>query len=147
MTTLKTAPRQREDASHKVGYAVAAAINGLLLYLINVRPGWQTVPFLTEDMRLVLGLINASLAVNVAANLLLLVRDPAWFKALTDVVTVAVGFAALVRIWQVFPIDFAGSRFWELVARILLVLGAVGSAISVVTTLGSMLRGRPRLGS
>lgn len=137
----KAAKRPSDLAARRVGYIVAVLVNAALLYGINAWPGWQAVPFLTEDMRLVTGLINASIVVGLVANVLFLAADPPWFKALGNAVTTSVGLVALVRIWQVFPVDFGRSSFdWELVARIVLVVGIAGSAIALVVALAEFLR-------
>lgn len=71
--------------------------------------------------------------VSLAANVAYLVHDPPWLKALGDLLTTAVGFVALLRIWQVFPFDFGETTFdWTLVVRIVLVVAIVGSAVGIV---------------
>jgi hypothetical protein len=135
------APRTRAPAaSRRLGYLIGAVVNGLLIYLLNVSPGWQVVPFLTDETPQVLGLVNASLVAGLAANLVYLVRDPRWLRALGDLVTTAIGLAAMVRIWQVFPVQFEdpGSP-WETVARVLLAVGIAGSAIAIVAALVTLV--------
>ncbi|MBH0122612.1 hypothetical protein I0Q12_25200, partial [Rhodococcus sp. CX] len=89
----------------------------------------------------VLGWVNASIVVGLVANLVYLVRDPRWLKALGDIATTAVGLVALLRIWQVFPFDFGADAFdWPLVVRILLGLVIVGSGIAILVTLFTAAR-------
>ena len=119
--------------ARRAGYAVAVLVNAALLVLVNRWPGWEALPFLTTDTRLVIGVVNASILVNLAANLVYLARDPRWLKALGDTLTTAVGLVAMVRIWQVFPFDFGDSSVdWALLARIALGLGIAGTAIGVI---------------
>jgi len=133
-------PRPGRSA-RRFGYSVAVVVNAAMLYAVNRWPGWDAVPFLTERTHLVLGLVNASIIVSLVANLVYLVRDPRWLKALGDLITTSVGLAALLRIWRVFPFDFAeGSVDWELVARALLVVAIVGSAIGIVVAIVSFFR-------
>jgi hypothetical protein len=47
-----------------------------------------------------------------------------------------------VRLWQVFPFDVAGTP-WEVVARVLLGIGALGSAIAIIVALVGIVRGKP----
>jgi predicted membrane protein len=97
-------------------------------------------------MRLVLGLVNASMLVSIVANMVYFVADPRWLKALGDIVTTAVGIAALVRMWQVFPFDFSGSSFdWALVVRVAMGVAIGGSAIALVVAFVSFVKsvGRP----
>ncbi|WP_438855927.1 hypothetical protein [Agromyces sp. M3QZ16-3] len=130
------APRPREPrgpAARRFGFAVAVFVNLLLIYLGNVWPGWQVLPFLTAETAEVLPWINASLATGVLVNLIDLVFDRAWLKALGDVATTSVGLVATIRLWAVFPFDFGASTFpWEIVVRTLLILAIVGSAIGIV---------------
>jgi hypothetical protein len=137
-----TAPRHRPAATtRRFGYVVAVLINAVLLYAANVWPGWEAVPFLTADTALVMGLVNASIIVSLAANAAYLITDPPWFKDLGTVLTSAVGFVATARIWKVFPFDFTGSAVdWTVVVRIMLVLGLVGSAIGVITGFVAVVR-------
>ncbi len=129
-------PRQQAAGARRTGYVFAVGVNAVLLYLVNVRPGWAAVPFLTADTSLVLGAVNASIAVNLAANVVYLLRDPAWLKALGDTVTLSVGLAALVRIWQVFPFDLGTEPVdWVLLTRILLLVGMAGSGIAILVAL------------
>lgn len=139
--TLTAAPRRPTVSGGRFGYVIGVLINAALLYAANVWPGWEAVPFLTEATVLVIGLVNASILVNLAANLVYLMTDPPWLKALGTMLTTAVGILAMVRIWQVFPFDFDGASFdWSLVVRILLGLGIVGGAIGIIAAFVSFVR-------
>jgi hypothetical protein len=129
-------------ASASAGYIAAVVVNGVLLYLIDVAPGWEAVPFLTPAMTLVLGLVNATLVAGLVANLVYTVADPPRLRALGDLVTTSIGLAALVRIWQVFPFDFAHDAVWEVVARTALWFGFVGSGIAIIVALARLASGR-----
>jgi hypothetical protein len=119
--------------ARRAGYAIAVLLNAALLVLVNRWPGWEALPFLTTDTRLVIAVVNASVLVNLAANLVYLARDPRWLKALGDTLTTGVGLVAMVRIWQVFPFDFGDSSVdWTLLARVALGLGIAGAAIGVI---------------
>ena len=146
MTLTETASKRHAVGDRRVGYVVAVLVNAAVLYAVNVWPGWQALPFLTEDMRLVLGLVNASMLVSIVANMVYFVADPRWLKALGDIVTTAVGIAALVRMWQIFPFDFSGSSFdWALVVRVAMGVAIGGSAIALVVAFVSFVKsvGRP----
>ena len=146
MTLTETASKRPAVGDRRVGCVVAVLVNAAVLYAVNVWPGWQALPFLTEDMQLVLGLVNASMLVSIVANMASFVADPRWLKALGDIVTTAVGIAALVRMWQVFPFDFSGSSFdWALVVRVAMGVAIGGSAIALVVAFVSFVKsvGRP----
>jgi hypothetical protein len=138
-----TAPL-RPSAGRRGGYVVGALVNGLMLYLINVRPGWDAVPFLTPDTVRVLDWVNASIIAGLVTNLLFVGYDAPRWRALGGMVTTAVGMAALVRLLQIHPFDL--DQPWTTVVRALLIVGIVGSAIGFVVNLVSffaaVLRGR-----
>jgi hypothetical protein len=129
-------------ASRRAGYGIAVVINVVLLWLIHVWPGWDAVPFLTADFASVLWLINLSIVVTIALNLIYLVRDPTWLTAAGAIVTTAIGFAAAVRMLQVFPFDFDDSDVWPVVFRVLLWVAIVGSVIGIITNVVTLVRGR-----
>ena len=138
-------PRRPSVAARRSGYIVAAAVNGLVLYLVNRRPGWEALPFLTQDMTKVLGLVNASILAGIVTNLVYLFADPPRLRSLGDLVTTGIGLAAMVRIWQVWPISFDGRGFpWDTVFRWLVAIGIVGSAIGIVAALVTLVRGTHR---
>jgi hypothetical protein len=120
---------------------IGAVINACLLYAVHVWPGWEAVPFLTEDMTQVLGLVSATIVVGIAANLVYAISDPVWVRSLGDLVTTSVGLAAAISLWQVFPFDFSTYSFdWALVTRTVLVVAIVGSAIGILVAAGRLVR-------
>ena len=122
----------RPVPARRVGYVVGAAVDGVLLYLTNVAPGWRAVPFLTDDFTRVLGLVNLSLLAGLVANLLYVMYDRRWFRDLGGVLTTGIGTAATVQLLRVFPFAFTDTSLdWERVARMLLVVGVVASAIGL----------------
>jgi hypothetical protein len=146
--TITSVSKRPAVGARRAGYVVGVLVNSAILYAANVWPGWQALPFLTEDMSTVMGLVNASLVVNLAANIVYVLADPRWLKALGDVFTTTVGLAALIEIWKVFPFDFAGSAFdWTLVVRIVLGLAIFGSAIAIVVAFASYLKSIRRASS
>jgi hypothetical protein len=132
-------------AARRSGYLIAAGISGLVLYLVNRRPGWEALPFLTPDTEKVLGLVNASIIAGLVANLVYVVADPPRLRSFGDLVTTGIGLAAMVRIWQVFPFSFEEGGFpWETVFRVFLAIAIVGSAIGIVVALVTLVRGTHR---
>jgi len=129
--------------ARRAGYLVAAAVNAVLLYLINGRPGWDVLPFLTDDMTKVLPLINLSLVAGIAVNLVQAIHDPRWLVAAGGVVTTAAGLAAAVRLWQVFPFDFAPGTAGETVVRLLLLLAVAGGVIGMIVQIVALFRAAP----
>jgi hypothetical protein len=126
--------------ARRFGYVVAVAVNALLLYLVNARPGWDAVPFLTDDTTLVLGAVNASITAGLVVNLLYLVADPRRLRASGDILTTTIGLYAMARVWQVFPFDVTDG--WTTVLRVLLVVGLAGSGVAIVSGLVRLATGR-----
>jgi hypothetical protein len=143
MTAVEGRPIRRRPlpASRRVGYVIAIAVNLLMLYLVNVRPGWDAVPFLTDETVEVLYLVNLSLVVGVAVNVLYLGYDGRWFVALGGLATTGVGVVVLVRMWQVFPFAFPADSNWALVARVLLMLAMAGSVIALIVQFVQLVAG------
>jgi hypothetical protein len=127
--------------ARRLGYTIAVVVNAVMLYAVNVWPGWQAVPFLTAETAAVVPLVNASVLVSLVANAVYVAHDPAWLRALGDLATAAVGVIALVRLWQVFPFDLGNATFdWELLTRWVLGIGIAGSVIAIVVALVSLER-------
>jgi len=128
-------------AGRRAGYTVAMTVNLILLFFVNVTPGWQAVPFLTESTTDVLLLVNLSMAAAVVANAVYSVFDPPWVRALGDALTTSVGLASLVRIWQVFPFDFDTTGVpWDLVARWVIGVGIFGCIVAIIVALVRFVR-------
>ncbi|WP_374971011.1 hypothetical protein [Terrabacter sp. BE26] len=145
-----TAPAQPQppparSRGRRAGYVGSIVVNLILLWLINVWPGWQVVPFLTAATVLVLGAVNASIIARIVADAVNVVLDRPRVRALGDIVSIGFGLVALARIWQVFPLDVVGTG-WEVVARVVLVLGFVGGGVGILEALSRFVRGRfPRM--
>ena len=132
--------RRPSASARRFGYVIAVVINAVLLWLIHGRLGWDAVPFLTPEITQVLGAVDASLAVAIAVNVVQLGWDPRWLVTAGSLVTTAFGLRAMVRMLQVFPFDFGGgSAAWETVARVLLILGIVGTAIALLVQLVQLI--------
>jgi hypothetical protein len=122
--------------ARKVGYLVAVLVNVIMLVLVNVRPGWRELSFLTEDFAGVLWLVNLSMVSGAVVNVLYLWYDPAWFKSVCQVGVSVIGLAGAIRMWQVFPFDFSAYSFnWAALTRVVLVLAVFGSAVGIVVEL------------
>lgn len=140
-----TTPQRRDGtrASRRVGYVISVVVNAVLLFLITVAPGWQWVPFLTEEFERVLVLTNVSLWVGIVAGAINFIVDRAALRAFLELVTTVIALVLSVRMWQVFPFGFAGAGFpWETFVRGLLILAIVGTSIAIVVQLVVLVRVR-----
>lgn len=134
----RMADRTTTSRSGNVGSAV---INALLLWGINIWPGWQILPFLTADMTRAVDIINASLIAGIIVNVVCAVIHSRALLALGNLVVMGFGVAALLRLWEVFPFDFGTAwSGWPVVVRVFLVLGIVGSAIGALVEIVNLFR-------
>lgn len=120
----------------RLGYVVAAIANGVLLWVAHQLLDWGWPGFLTTDFELVLGLVTASFVASIVVNLALAAYPRPQLRVLTDLVTAAFGLAVALRMWEVFPFDFAGyARDWSGLAHLALVVGIIATAIALLANL------------
>lgn len=125
--------RTRTRGARRVGDAISAVVNLVLLWMVNVWPGWEAVPFLTADTSQVIPLVNASLLVGVLASLVYVVVDPPWLRALGGVATTALSFLVLTRTLIVFPFDFGDDPgLWDPLTEGLLILLVVATGLATL---------------
>jgi hypothetical protein len=138
--------RRPSAAVRRAGYLIAILVNAVILYIINVQPSWQAVPFLTPATVEVLPWINGAIIVGIVANVVYLFADARWMRAIGDVATTSVGLAATVQLWAVFPFAFDPAEPWTILARMLIALAIAGSMIAIVVQLITFVRelARPR---
>ena len=149
MTTTLSAPtsmrRRPSRAARRFGYGVAVAINLVMLYLIHTWPGWDAVPFLTDETTDVLPYVDASIVATILVNVVYVVRDGREVKPTGELVTNLVSLLSLVRFWQVWPFDF--DRVWggwQPLVYVLLVVATAGTVISALVQGVTLLRATAR---
>ncbi len=136
-------PIDVEGIGRRFGYLVAIVVNLVVLYLVRRLDDWD-LPFLTDDVTRVQGVMSASIVVAVVVYVAYLVHDPLWFRRVGEMVSLAASFIATVAVLQVFPFDF--SRWdgpWELLVRIVLWVAVIGTAIGFLTQFGRLVTGAP----
>ncbi len=132
---LTRAPR---TAGRRVNAAVAVLADAVVLLLVHVWPGWDAVPFLTDDTPRVLPFVDAALVAGIVVGLVQLVHPRGASIPAGTLVTTVVGLVALVRVVQVFPFDLDPG--WQVTVRVLLWLGVIGAVLAVVAWLVALLR-------
>lgn len=136
-----TTTHRPRTGARRFGYVVAILVNLILAWLVAVWPGWDVVPFLTEDTTDVLPFVYASIATSILVNLVYVADDRPAVKATGELVNALVGFVSVIRIWQVFPFDFDGQWVgWEWLVYIALVVGGFGTAIGAVVQVVTLVR-------
>ena len=139
--TAQNPTRTAPPTSRRAGYVATAVVDLVLLYLVNEWPGWQSLPFLTDGMTDVLGLVNLSLVAPLVVNLVWLLYDPAWFTAACQVGLSVVSLAVSIALLRVFPFDFSAYAFdWALLTTVVLWVAVLGSSVSIVVWFVRLVR-------
>lgn len=139
--TTQDPTRTPSMTSRRAGYVAAAVVDVVLLYLVNVWPGWTVLPFLTDGMADVVGLVNLSLVATLVANLVWLGYDPPWFIATCQVFLSVVSLAVAITLLQAFPFDFTAYAFdWALLTTVVLWVAVLGSSVSIVVWVVRLVR-------
>ena len=127
------------------GYGFSALVSLIVAWAANVWPGWEAVPFLDAATTEVLPLVNLSLVIGFVTNVVYMVFDPPWFRALGHVLTSVVSIAVLVRTLRVFPFDFGDSAStWEPITRGVLIFLIVASTLGLVSYVVQFVRSAVR---
>ena len=104
------------------GYVLAAAINGVMLWIAHQLLDWEWPSFLTPEYDDLLPIITVSFAASIVANLVYAFRDSWPIKPIGELITTVIGFVVALRFWQVFPFEFSGDD-WSWLVRLILIIG------------------------
>ncbi len=139
-----TRPRTRREITRparQFGYLIAAVINGAMLYVANHLLEWEWPSWLTQDFERVLPIVQTSLIAGMVINLAYIGFDASWFKSIGQIVISAIGLAVAIRMFTVFPFDFSAYDFaWDTLARWVIVVAMIGSAIGILVESLKLLR-------
>jgi hypothetical protein len=126
----------------------AIVVNAILLVIVNNLTAWNWFEFITDDFGKMLWLIDISFAATIAVNVVFLVYDVAWFKAICQLGLSAISLAVAVRMYQVFPFDFSAYEGfdWARLAKIVIIVSIVAICIAIVAQLATALGRLTRLG-
>jgi len=93
--------------------------------------------FITDSFPEVLWALNTSIAVSLAGNLILIFFHPRFLHHLLTAVFSVFGILATSVLLSVFPFEFAElvGEWLNILVRIVLIVGIVGSAIGVVVNI------------
>lgn len=120
---------------------MAIGANVALLVIANNILDWGWLPWLTEDFRDVLPILNASVIASIVANAAYLAYDRPAFKALVELGLAIIGLVVAVRFWQVFPFDFSAYDFpWGTLVRWLLGVGIFGTSLAIIIQVVRLIR-------
>ncbi|MFW2381299.1 MAG: hypothetical protein ACN4GZ_06025 [Acidimicrobiales bacterium] len=133
------------SGAKRLGYLLAAALNGVMLWIASQLLDWGWPGFLTPEFDDVLPVITVSFVMSIIANLMYAWNDSWPIKPIGELVTSVVGFVAAQRIWEVFPFEFSGND-WSWLVRLVLAAAMAGTAIGAFAQLVSLAKG-PKQGS
>ncbi|MEU7526906.1 hypothetical protein AB0A74_14335 [Saccharothrix sp. NPDC042600] len=123
-------------SSRRLGYLLSVAGGVVALYLLNVWPGWRAVPVVTAAAREVVVTIDVVLAIGLVLNLGCVLRPRPLLMRAVDVVTTALGLAAVTHLRAVFPFAFAdGPTDWAFITKAALTSIIVVVSIALVVQL------------
>jgi hypothetical protein len=133
--------RRPAPATRRFGYVVAIVVNGAMLWVAHQLLGWGWPDFLTDDFGKVLWLLSASFVAGMVVNAGFLFYDRGRFRALGDLVTAVFGLLVSLRVWNVFPFEFAGyDNDWSWLFRTGLVVGIGGTVIAIMVNVVKLVR-------
>lgn len=139
--TIDIKPPRSSPGVRRFGYLVAIALNFGFTVVVNNILEWDVLPFLTSEFSRLVGFISLSIALTIAANVIYLAYDPAWFKSLTQIGLLLVSLAVTIRLYQVFPFDFSDySIAWPQMTRWILIIAMAGTGIGILVEVGKLIR-------
>lgn len=131
--STSTTSRGSTRVSRRVDYAVAVALNLVILFIVNAWPTWRAVPFVTDEAVQAVAILNGAAITAIVLNLVCLVVDRRWMKALTEFVNAGFSLFVAIELWNAFPFEFPdGSFSWALIARFAIVVAIVGSVVGMI---------------
>lgn len=140
--TVHETGRATQSAGRRVGYLFAVGFNLVFLWIAHHLLEWQWPRFLTVEFEDLLPILSASIVASIVVNLLWVVADPKWFKALGNIVTSSFAIAVGVRTLEVFPFDFSTyARDWSGLVRVVVILAIVGSTAAVLVNIVKLVSG------
>jgi hypothetical protein len=128
-----SAKKRSSRGERIVGYIVAIIVNAAMWYVAQNVLRWDW-PFITVSFARVLPALRLSLTVSIIGNVIFMVFDARWFKAIVEAVMNAVAIYAAYTLFRVFPFEFRTS-FFDWAVKLALIGGMVGLAIATVVGL------------
>jgi hypothetical protein len=140
----RSAAMKEKKTSEFVG-AIIGAIIGIIF--VNSVPAWQ---YRTNGVILVtwvniLWAANLSMIVQILGNLALAIYRPARLYSFLQAIIAFVGLGSTIVFYWVFPLDFSQivGNWLNILVRVLMVIGMVGSLIAIGVHLVRTILGTP----
>jgi len=131
MTTSSASTVSRTDRPAKrFGYTIAAAVNGVMIWIAHNILEWDTFGFLTAEFDRLIPWLTIAFVVGVVLNLLYIWDDSVPFKSPGQILSAIAGLIVTIQTLVIFPFDFAGYHFdYSVPIRIALWVSIVGILI------------------
>lgn len=143
---VATKTRRRNDA--RATYVVGLILTAGLLVLINVFPGWESLPLVTPAAESAVALLNLALIGELVAQAMSMVDERARLRAVASYGISLLCMAAIAQLWIAFPFDFGDAQeTWAGATRMVLVGLFAWTVLSACRAAVRVVRGRraPRL--
>ena len=105
--------------------------------VLNFWPGWEALPFFTPQMEVNIGMVDMALWAIIVFNVAFLFADTRGLRLTGHLIMAGVLLLAFTTLLQDFPFPLTG--IWAAVVHWILVLGAVGSFLTIPATWWGMV--------
>jgi len=115
-------------------YIWAILWNIFFLYIVNKIPQWHW-EFINGRYMVILWVLNASIAVHLGANLLMLILEFRWMRYVGKILMGIAAFITLIMLYYLYPFDFSQVPGWtwmDTFLPVFFIIGMAGSALSVI---------------
>ncbi len=127
---------KEKKTSECIGAMIGAVIG---LIIVNSLPGWAhlTKGIILESWSKVLWAANLSMILQIVGNFFLAIYRPARLYSFIQLILALAGLLSVIVFFQVFPLDFSHvvGNWANILAKVLLVLGIIGSVIAAIVYL------------
>jgi hypothetical protein len=140
----------RRASGPAFSYALMEFLFVGLLYVVNVWPGWQAIPFLTQGASQAVWLLNAALVAGLVANFTFLFNDSTRLRAFGSYAIAGITVLFLVCLLETFPFDFGSpDSSWASFAKEAVIAALLVTLYRAGRAAVRLVRGRqvPRLAS
>jgi hypothetical protein len=117
----------------RFGYVLAIGLSVGILFIVNSLPEGEQIPFLTNDVEMLLPIINGFLLASIVIHGVWILYDAPWFHSAGRITLNVLIIAVAALTYRVFPFDFSAYDFeWEGLLRIVLVVAIVAMAVATI---------------
>lgn len=135
---------KEKKTSECIGAMIGCVIG---LIIVNSVPSWAhlTNGIILESWSKVLWAANLSMILQIVGNFFLAIYRSARFYSFIQLILALAGLVSVIVFFLVFPLDFSKvvGNWVNIMAKVLLVLGIVGSLIACIVYLVRTIVGTP----